>query len=136
VDIVHRLATSTLQTSIPLTGMTTAEILAGIENSLRLIETERGRLLEARAQLIRSFSTEPPKHPASPRHSVARTSRVRRGQTLKRIIGALDKTEPRTAGDIAKATSVERTLVAATLIRLVKRGDAVKASRGYLRAED
>ena len=42
--------------------------------------------------------------------------------------------EPRTAGDVAKITGIDTKVAGATLIRLVKRGAASNAQRGYLRA--
>jgi hypothetical protein len=48
------------------------------------------------------------------------------------VLEALDRNEPRTAGDIAKITKVGRAVVGSTLTRLVKQGKASKADRGYL----
>jgi DNA-binding transcriptional ArsR family regulator len=111
--------------------MTTDEILAGFDRSLAAIATERERLIEARAQL-----TGPTPAPARerPQPTPRRSSRRKPGDTLKRVLEALDPTESRTAGDVDKIVGVGRPLVGSTLTRLVKQGLVTKAKRGYLRA--
>jgi hypothetical protein len=118
-------------TSLALPAMTTDEILAGIDTSLAAIAAERERLSAARAELA-----GPPPAPtatATPRATRRRASR-RQGHTFDNVLEALSTTEPRTAGDVAKLTSVTRAVAGSTLTRLVKQGKATKAERGYLRA--
>ena len=112
--------------------MTTDEILAGIDQSLAAITTERERLLHARAELAGDH------HAPSPRSARPRVRRRRgrsqQGSTLKTVLEALDPSEARTAGDIEKITNLGRAVAGSTLTRLVKQGQATKAERGYLRA--
>jgi hypothetical protein len=113
--------------------MTTNEILAGIDQSLTAIATERERLLAARTQLAGTAAPYAPAAPASRRRTPSTRSHRRRGDTLKSVLDALDPTDPRTAGEIEKIASVPRALAGTTLSRLVKQGLASKAKRGYLR---
>lgn len=108
--------------------MTTDEIVAGIDRSLAEINAERERLLAARTQL----AGEPARAQTQTRVTPHRTRRGR-GDTMTRVLNALDPAEPRTASDIEKKTKVGRTLAGTTLSRLVKQGKASKAKRGYLR---
>jgi DNA-binding IclR family transcriptional regulator len=50
------------------------------------------------------------------------------------VLGALSRTEGRTAGEVAAATGLKRETVSTTLNKLAKTGEAKKASRGYLMA--
>jgi CRP-like cAMP-binding protein len=58
------------------------------------------------------------------------TGRAPRGQNRQLILAAI-KSEPKTAGDVAKATGIGRATVSTTLTKLVSDGAAVKAKRGY-----
>jgi DNA invertase Pin-like site-specific DNA recombinase len=56
--------------------------------------------------------------------------RAPRGQNRRLILEAI-KTQPKTAGDVAKETGIGRPTVSTTLTKLVSDGAAVKAERGY-----
>jgi predicted Rossmann fold nucleotide-binding protein DprA/Smf involved in DNA uptake len=56
--------------------------------------------------------------------------RARRGRTREAILEAI-KSEPKTAGQIAKETGLNRGTISTTLTKLTKEGAAVKAERGY-----
>jgi predicted HTH transcriptional regulator len=116
-----------------VTAMTTDEILAGIDRSLAAIAAERERLLAARAQLGGTAAHTAPTASVPPQRRTSRRTKQRRGDTLKSVLEALDATEPRTAGEIEKISSVPRALAGTTLSRLVKQGLASKAVRGYRR---
>jgi CRP-like cAMP-binding protein len=66
------------------------------------------------------------------RRGAARTStgRAPRGENRRLILEAI-KSEPKTAGDVAKETGIGRPTVSTTLTKLVSDGAAVKAKRGY-----
>jgi predicted Rossmann fold nucleotide-binding protein DprA/Smf involved in DNA uptake len=59
--------------------------------------------------------------------------RAPRGQNRRLILEAI-KTQPKTAGDVAKETGIGRPTVSTTLTKLVSDGAAVKAQRGYMAA--
>ena len=69
---------------------------------------------------------------ATARRGAARTStgRAPRGQNRRLILEAI-KSQPKTAGDVAKETGIGRPTVSTTLTKLVSDGAAVKAKRGY-----
>jgi CRP-like cAMP-binding protein len=69
---------------------------------------------------------------ATARRTGARTStgRAPRGENRRLILEAI-KSEPKTAGDVAKETGIGRPTVSTTLTKLVSDGAAVKAKRGY-----
>ena len=110
--------------------MTTDDIVASIDRSLTAIAGERDQLLAARAELAGTVSKPPRRRPGVVRGRPA----GREGHTVKRVLEALHASEPRTAGDVAKLTGIDTKVAGATLIRLVKRGAASKAKRGYLRS--
>ena len=110
--------------------MTTDDIVASIDRSLTAIAGERDQLLAARAELAGTVAKPPRRRPGV----VRRRPAGRQGRTVKRVLEALHTSEPRTAGDVAKITGIDTKVAGATLIRLVKRGAASKAQRGYLRA--
>jgi hypothetical protein len=56
--------------------------------------------------------------------------RAPRGQNRRLILEAI-RTQPKTAGDVAKETGIGRPTVSTTLTKLVSDGAAVKAERGY-----
>lgn len=72
---------------------------------------------------------------ARPRDPSARQRRGRRrtapGATKARVLAALADGKPMTAGEVAKATGLQRPAVSTTLSRLAKSGEVVKAERGY-----
>jgi DNA-binding transcriptional ArsR family regulator len=53
------------------------------------------------------------------------------GDTKKRVLAALADGKARTASEVAAATGLARATVNATLSRITKTGEAVKAERGY-----
>lgn len=53
------------------------------------------------------------------------------GATKARVLAALADGKPMTAGEVAKATGLQRATVSTTLSRLAKSGEVVKAERGY-----
>lgn len=109
--------------------ITIDEIVANIDTSLAAIEDERARLTVAREQLAASGPDKPP----APKPAARRRARGRNGATKARVLAQLDPREPRTAGEIAKATGIDGKRVATTLSRAVKTKAALKASgRGYL----
>jgi DNA-binding transcriptional ArsR family regulator len=57
--------------------------------------------------------------------------RTRPGETKTKVLAALSRDGGLTAGDVAKATGLERPTVSTTLSRLAKTGDVVKSDRGY-----
>ncbi len=69
---------------------------------------------------------------AAGRRGAARTptARAPRGQNRQLILEAI-KSEPKTAGEVAKETGIGRPTVSTTLTKLVSDGAAVKAKRGY-----
>ena len=110
--------------------MFTDDLTARIEGRLAELAVEAERLTAARQQLVSTATTpQPPPRPRPPGRTTGR-----RGHTLELVLNSLDPEEPHTAGDVAKATGVSRSVAGATLSRLLKQGQASKAKRGYLRA--
>ena len=64
------------------------------------------------------------------RASTARRGRTRAGRTREAILEAI-KSAPKTAGQIAEETGLNRGTISTTLTKLTKEGAAVKAERGY-----
>ena len=74
-------------------------------------------------------STAPPApRNASPTHST--NARAPRGENKKKILAAL-KSGPKTASEIATETGIKASTVSASLSKLAKTGEVVKAARGY-----
>ena len=110
------------------------DLTARIDGRLGELTVEAERLTAARAHLV--TTTAEPEAPAPPRASGRRGRPTgRRGHTNQLVLNALDPKQPRTAGDIDKATGIGRAVAGATLTRLVKQDLAVKAERGYARVE-
>ena len=59
------------------------------------------------------------------------SSRTAPGETKAKILAALSSGGAFTAGEVAKATGLERPTVSTTLSRLSRSGEVVKADRGY-----
>ena len=59
-------------------------------------------------------------------------ARQRRGDITERIIDYLKDHPQSTAGDVAKGLSANRNTIATRLSRMVKEGEATKASTGYI----
>jgi DNA-binding transcriptional ArsR family regulator len=57
--------------------------------------------------------------------------RTARGETKAKVLGALSSDGGMTAGEVAKATGLERGTVSTTLSKLAKAGQVTKAERGY-----
>ena len=75
--------------------------------------------------------TQPPTAPApkdSPAPSV--NARAPRGENKKKILAALND-GPKTASEIATETGIKANTVSASLTKLAKAGEVVKADRGY-----
>ena len=90
----------------------------GHEGPLRV--PRRRQVLEADAPRRRAVGVE------------TRTDAPRPGEAMALLLGALSLTEPRTGGEVADAIHVKRGTVSTTLNTLAKKGEAKKASRGYL----
>jgi predicted Rossmann fold nucleotide-binding protein DprA/Smf involved in DNA uptake len=58
------------------------------------------------------------------------TGRAPRGENKKKILAAL-KPGPKTASEIANETGIKASTVSASLSKLAKAGEVVKADRGY-----
>jgi predicted transcriptional regulator len=57
-------------------------------------------------------------------------SRAPRGENKKKILAAL-KDGPKTASEIATETGIKASIIGASLSKLAKAGEVVKADRGY-----
>jgi DNA-binding transcriptional ArsR family regulator len=80
----------------------------------------------------------PKQTPTRTRTRTARTTTVARassrtapGETKAKVLAALSSVGASTAGEVAKATGLARPTVSATLSRLSKSGEVLKADRGY-----
>ena len=71
--------------------------------------------------------------PTRQRRTQTRQTRRRtpRGATKARVLEALTDGKAMTAGEVAAATGLARATVSTTLSKLAKRGDVLKAERGY-----
>jgi DNA-binding transcriptional ArsR family regulator len=69
---------------------------------------------------------------STPPSSAASTpARTAPGETKAKVLGALSRDQPLTAGDVAKATGLARATISTTLSKLAKSGAVIKAQRGY-----
>ena len=73
-------------------------------------------------------TTPPAPKDTSPAPST--TARAPRGENKKKILAAL-KPCPKTASEIANETGIKASTVSASLSKLAKAGEVVKADRGY-----
>jgi predicted Rossmann fold nucleotide-binding protein DprA/Smf involved in DNA uptake len=75
---------------------------------------------------------QPPTTPAPKDASSARSTNARapRGENKKKILAAL-RDGPKTASEIATDTGIKAGTVSASLSKLAKAGEVVKADRGY-----
>ena len=80
-----------------------------------------------RRPVTQRTTTAAPKD-ASPARST--TARAPRGENKKKILASL-KGGPKTASEIAKETGIKAGTVGASLSKLAKAGEVVKADRGY-----
>ena len=95
----------------------------------------RGRRTPAKASSQRTTAAAKNNSPTAKGSAVASRPRraassAPRGQTRAKILEAL-KDGPKTAGEIAKATEINRASASTTLSKLAKSGEVVKAERGY-----
>jgi sugar-specific transcriptional regulator TrmB len=72
-----------------------------------------------------------PARPVSASNGAPSSRRTRPGETKVKVLAALSLDQGLTAGEVAQATGLARPTVSATLSRLSKTGDVVKADRGY-----
>ena len=68
--------------------------------------------------------------PKDPSPATSTTARAPRGENKKKILASL-KGGPKTASEIATETGIKASTISATLSKLAKAGDVVKADRGY-----
>ena len=73
-------------------------------------------------------TTAPAPKDTSPATST--TARAPRGENKKKILAAL-KDGPKTASEIANETGIKASTISASLSKLAKAGEVVKADRGY-----
>lgn len=121
--------------------------MSRMQQVIDALEAERADLQERVAWLdgqIREFRERhgderltPPQR--SVRRATARrassrraTARQRKGDITERIIDYLKDHPQSTAGDVAKGLSANRNTIATRLSRMVKEGEATKASTGYI----
>jgi predicted Rossmann fold nucleotide-binding protein DprA/Smf involved in DNA uptake len=86
----------------------------------------------ARTRRRQRSVTQPAPAPAPKDTSPApsTTARAPRGENKKKILAAL-KPGPKTASEIANETGIKASTVSASLSKLAKAGEVVKADRGY-----
>ena len=108
--------------------------LTEIEQKLDPLVKEADELREALRKLLgneRQASAGRRRTRASTGSSARRTRpRAPRGRTREAILEAI-KSEPKTAGQIARETGLNRGTISTTLTKLTKEGAAIKAERGY-----
>ena len=108
--------------------------LTEIEEKLDPLVKEADELREALRRLLgneRQASAGRRRTRASTGSSARRgRPRAPRGRTREAILEAI-KSEPKTAGQIAKETGLNRGTISTTLTKLTKEGAAVKAELGY-----
>ena len=71
-----------------------------------------------------------PQRQRTPRRRASTTARAPRGENKTKILAAL-KDGPKTASEIANETGIKASTVSASLSKLAKTGEVVKADRGY-----
>jgi predicted Rossmann fold nucleotide-binding protein DprA/Smf involved in DNA uptake len=81
-----------------------------------------------RQRSVTQPATAPAPKDTSPAPST--TARAPRGENKKKILAAL-KPGPKTASEIANETGIKASTVSASLSKLAKAGEVVKADRGY-----
>jgi predicted Rossmann fold nucleotide-binding protein DprA/Smf involved in DNA uptake len=105
--------------------------LERLKGALSRLEGEVRARVDGRRHRHRPV-TQPPTAPAPKDTSPApsTTARAPRGENKKKIIAAL-KGGPKTASEIANETGIKTGTVSASLSKLAKSGEVVKADRGY-----
>ena len=68
--------------------------------------------------------------PKDPSPARSTTARAPRGENKKKILAALNGA-PKTASEIANETGIKASTISASLSKLAKAGEVVKADRGY-----
>ena len=102
-----------------------------LKGALSRLEGEmRGRVDSRRRR--RRPVTQPPTAPAPKDTPLAPSANARapRGENKKKILAALHD-RPKTASEIANETGIKANTVSASLTKLAKAGEIVKADRGY-----
>jgi predicted Rossmann fold nucleotide-binding protein DprA/Smf involved in DNA uptake len=106
--------------------------LERLKGALSRLEGEVRSRVEGRRRRQRPV-TQPATAPApkdtSPANSTT-SARAPRGENKKKILASL-KGGPRTASEIANETGIKAGTVSASLSKLAKAGEVVKADRGY-----
>jgi predicted Rossmann fold nucleotide-binding protein DprA/Smf involved in DNA uptake len=77
---------------------------------------------------VTQSATEPAPKDTSPATST--NARAPRGENKKKILASL-KSGPKTASEIANETGIKASTISASLSKLAKAGEVVKADRGY-----
>jgi predicted Rossmann fold nucleotide-binding protein DprA/Smf involved in DNA uptake len=105
--------------------------LERLKGALRRLEGEVRSRVDSRRRPRRPV-TQPPTPPAPKDTSPAPSTSARapRGENKKKILAAL-KGGPKTASQIANETGIKAGTVSASLSKLSKAGEVVKADRGY-----
>ena len=105
--------------------------LERLKGALSRLEGEVRARVDGRRHRHRPV-TQPPTAPAPTDTSPApsTTARAPRGENKKKIIAAL-QSGPKTASEVANATGIKTGTVSASLSKLAKSGEVVKADRGY-----
>jgi DNA-binding transcriptional ArsR family regulator len=84
-----------------------------------------------RSKRAMSTPTSPPRRRGASSAAVAAVPAPASGATKAKVLAALSTDVGLTAGEVATATGLGRGTVSTTLSRLAKRGEVVKAERGY-----
>jgi predicted Rossmann fold nucleotide-binding protein DprA/Smf involved in DNA uptake len=84
----------------------------------------------ARTRRRQRSVTQPAPAPKDTSPAPSTTGRAPRGENKKKILAAL-KPGPKTASEIANETGIKASTVSASLSKLAKAGEVVKADRGY-----
>ena len=98
--------------------------LSRLEGGVRARVDGRGR----RQRPVTQRTTAPAPKNTSPAKSI--NARTPRGENKQKILAALND-GPKTASEIANETGIKAGTVGASLSKLVKAGEVVKADRGY-----
>jgi predicted Rossmann fold nucleotide-binding protein DprA/Smf involved in DNA uptake len=105
--------------------------LERLKGALSRLEGGVRSRVDGRRRRLRPVA-QPAAAPAPKDTSPARstTARAPRGENKQKILGAL-KGGPKTASEIATETGIKAGTVSASLSKLAKAGEVVKADRGY-----
>ena len=105
--------------------------LERLKGALSRLEGEVRARVDSRRHRQRSVPqpTAPPA-PQATSPTPGTNARAPRGENKKKILAAL-KGGPKTASEIANETGIKASTVSASLSKLAKTGEVVKATRGY-----